>query len=882
MAHLLAEHGARVSLITTPVNEARIKPIIDRVKETNLPVQFIELTFPSAQFGLPEGCESVELTTYGQFRPFIDAIYSHVEPLECFLKNLDSRPDCMITDMCNGWTGSVARKFGIPRVIFHGPCCFYISASHNLEIHKVFDCISNDNDLVNVPDFPVKLEVNKAQTPGFLNYRVLEDIRRIILEEESTASGVVINTFDELERPFIEQYEKAEMVDEVKQWLSEGFEERTKDRGLILVGWAPQLVILSHPAIGGFMIHCGWNSMVEAISMGVPLITWPHFDDQFVNENLDVNVLKIGISLGVKTPNYGGGDVVHKDGVRSAVLALMDKGEERRRAKDFVEKAKKAMEEGGSSYVNMTDMIRYSVDLGSKMEKMDLQSLLCNKMSRTSHEKGRGREEPKAHFVLVPFAPQGHTIPMIDMAHLLAERGVHVSLITTPANAARVKPIIDRVKKSNLPIQFVELTFPSARFGLPEGCESLEHFVIRPELARPFLDDIYSLDYPLECFLQNLDSRPDCMIIDMCSGWAGPVARKFGIPRMIFHGPCCFYISAAHNLEIHKVYDRISDNFESVVVPNFPIKLEVNKAQTPGFFGSPISTDLRKIMLKEESMAEAVVINTFDELERSFIKSYEKVTGKRVWAIGPLCLYNKDVDMRACHGSKESDDHLKLVKWLDGRDPASVLYVNFGSVAYTNSRQLIEIGNGLEASKRPFIWVIKKAEITNEVKYWLAEGFEERTKDRGFILVGWASQMVILSNPAIGGFMTHCGWNSVIEAVCMGVPMITWPHFADQFVNENFIVDVLKIGVSLGVKMPNFGSPDVTVLRDGVKSAVLALMDGGDEGEERRKRAKDFTEKAKKAMEEGGSSFANVTDMIRYFAERENKKDEENELLVAY
>ncbi|KAJ3680410.1 hypothetical protein LUZ60_016688 [Juncus effusus] len=415
---------------------------------------------------------------------------------------------------------------------------------------------------------------------------------------------------------------------------------------------------------------------------------------------------------------------------------------------------------------------------------------------------------------------------MIDMAHLLAERGVRISLITTPANAARMKPIIDQVKESSLPIQFIELTFPSARFGLPEGCESLEYFVLNPELCRSFLDAIYSLNYPLECFLQDLDSQPDCMVIDMCNGWAGQVARKFSIPTMIFHGSCCFYISAAHNLEIHKVYDKISDNFEMVTVPNFPIKLEVNKEQTPG-----------------------------------------------VWAIGPLCLYNKDIDLKSCRGNNESTDHLELVEWLDGRDTASVLYVNFGSVVYTNSRQLIQIGSGLEVSNKPFVWVIKRTEITAEVKQWLVEGFEERTKDKGFIFIGWASQMVILSHPAVGGFMTHCGWNSTLEAICMGVPMITWPHFADQFINENFIVNVLKIGISLGVKTPNFGSPDVIVLKDGVKRAVLALMD---EGENIRKSAKDFTEKAKKTMQEGGSSYVTMIDMIRYFVECKSKKDKGN------
>ncbi|KAJ3694181.1 hypothetical protein LUZ60_009661 [Juncus effusus] len=490
------------------------------------------------------------------------------------------------------------------------------------------------------------------------------------------------------------------------------------------------------------------------------------------------------------------------------------------------------------------------------------------------------KEEPKPHFVLVPLAAQGHIIPMVDMAHLLAEHGACASLITTPANVARIKPIVDRVKETNLPIQFIELAFPSAKFGLPDGCESVE-LILSQELFRPFFDAIFALAEPLECFLENLDSQPVCMITDMCNGWTGPVARKFGIPRVIFHGPCCFYISAIHNLGIHKVYDNISDDNELVIVPDFPVNLEVTKLQTPGFLNHPGYEDIHRIVLEEESSADGVVINTFDELEHPFIEHYEKVIGKRVWAIGPLCLNNKDINMKANRGNKEVADRLQVLRWLDGRDTDSVLYINFGSIVYTNALQLVEIGSGLEASNKPFIWVIKKTEMTDEVKQWLAEGFEERTKDRGIIIVGWAPQLVILSHPTVGGFITHCGWNSMLEAISMGVPMITWPHFADQFVNENFVVDVLKIGITLGVKIPNYASPDVMVQKDDVERAVLALMNEGEEGQERRRRAKNFGENAKKAMEEGGSSDVNMTNMIWYFADRGSKKDEENEHLVA-
>ncbi|KAF3328509.1 UDP-glycosyltransferase 73C6-like protein [Carex littledalei] len=473
------------------------------------------------------------------------------------------------------------------------------------------------------------------------------------------------------------------------------------------------------------------------------------------------------------------------------------------------------------------------------------------------------QEETKPHFVLVPLAAQGHLIPMVDMAHVLAERGLRISLITTPANAARIKPIIDRVHELELPIQFVELAFPGAKFGLPEGCESME--LIPRGFFRNFFDAVYFLCEPLELFLKSLQSAPNCMITDMSNAWTGPVARKLGIPRVIFHGPSCFYISAAHNLEVHKVYDHISNSLEFVRVPDFPVEVQVNKMQTPGFFNFPGFEDIRRMILEEESTSDGIVVNTFDELEKPFIEHYERVIAKRVWTIGPTCLCNKENNTKSIRGNKETVDRNEVLTWLDQKDVGSVLYSNFGSAAYSNPFQLIEIASGLEASKRPFILVIKKKEIVPEVEKWLSEGFEERVKDRGLLLTGWAPQMVILSHPAVGGFMTHCGWNSILEAVSMGVPMITWPHFTDQFLNEKLVVDVLKIGISIGVKMPDLGNDVVMVNRRDVETAALALMDGGNEGRERRDRARDLADKAKKAVEEQGSSWKNMADMISYF-----------------
>ncbi|KAL0316181.1 UNVERIFIED_CONTAM: UDP-glycosyltransferase 73C7 [Sesamum radiatum] len=182
-------------------------------------------------------------------------------------------------------------------------------------------------------------------------------------------------------------------------------------------------------------------------------------------------------------------------------------------------------------------------------------------------------------------------------------------------------------------------------------------------------------------------------------------------------------------------------------------------------------------------------------------------------------------------------------------------------------RQLKEIGSGLEASNSPFIWIIRNKDYTAQVEEWLTEeGLEARVGKRGLIIRGWAPQILILSHPSVGGFLTHCGWNSTLEGICAGVPMITWPMFAEQFFNEKLIVNVLGIGVAIGVegRMSFNGETEHLVRWDQVKRAVEKVMDvGSEEGRTRRKRAEELAKIASNAVEEGGSSDMNFTMLIQ-------------------
>ncbi|RVX11993.1 UDP-glycosyltransferase 73C3 [Vitis vinifera] len=370
------------------------------------------------------------------------------------------------------------------------------------------------------------------------------------------------------------------------------------------------------------------------------------------------------------------------------------------------------------------------------------------------------------HFVLIPFMAPGHLIPMVDMARLLAQHGVIVTVVTTPLNATRFKSMIDRAVESGLQIHLLELQFPAVEAGLPEGSTT-------------------------GTIVSGVAARPSCII------------------------------SAS------KVHESIS-KLETFLVPGLPDQIELTKAQLPESL-NPDSSDLTGIlnqMRASESIADGIVVNTYEELEPRYVKEYKRIKGDKVWCIGPVSACNKLNLDKAERGKKALVDENQCLRWLDSWEPNSVVYACLGSISGLTALQLIELGLGLEASNRPFIWVIRGGEKSKELERWiLEEGFEERTEGRGLLIRGWAPQMLILSHPSIG------------------------------FINEKLVVQILGIGVSVGVESAvTWGMEEkfgVVMKREDVMKAIDEVMDKGEGGEKRRKRARELGEMAKKAIEEG-------------------------------
>lgn len=375
----------------------------------------------------------------------------------------------------------------------------------------------------------------------------------------------------------------------------------------------------------------------------------------------------------------------------------------------------------------------------------------------------------KLHFILFPLMAPGHMIPMIDIAKLLANRGVITTIITTPVNANRFSSTITRAIKSGLRIQILTLKFPSVEVGLPEGCENID-MLPSLDLASKFFAAISMLKQQVENLLEGINPSPSCVISDMGFPWTTQIAQNFNIPRIVFHGTCCFSLLCSYKILSSNILENITSDSEYFVVPDLPDRVELTKAQVSG--STKNTTSVSSSVLKEvteqirlaEESSYGVIVNSFEELELVYEKEYRKARGKKVWCVGPVSLCNKENEDLVTRGNKTGISNQDCLKWLDGFETESVVYVSLGSLSRLTLLQMVELGLGLEESNRPFVWVLGGGDKLNDLEKWILEnGFEERIKERGVLIRGWAPQVLILSHPAIGGVLTHCGWNSTLE-----------------------------------------------------------------------------------------------------------------------
>ncbi|MED6116257.1 hypothetical protein PIB30_098429 [Stylosanthes scabra] len=450
---------------------------------------------------------------------------------------------------------------------------------------------------------------------------------------------------------------------------------------------------------------------------------------------------------------------------------------------------------------------------------------------------------------LLPYYAQGHQIPLVHVARLLASRGQHVTIITTPSNAR----LIDNTSGDHR-ICIHTINFPAQQVGLPPGVENFSD-VAENSAAVKLTIASHLIQHQVESFIEQ--SPPDALIADVMFTWSEATASRFKIPSLPFTPLLTFDMSVVEAIRSNP--EILESDTGPYTVPGLP--------HTITFPLKPMAA-LNKVMMPTidaDKDCLGVMVNSFKELDAGYAEHYEKNTGRRVWHIGPTDLMVHKTVPRAVEGEHE------CLKWLSTKKNGSVVYVAFGSLCRLSDKQLYELALGLERSGHPFVWVVsrnkkKKGEET-EGK-WLPDGFEERMmkeEGRGMVVTEWVPQPLILNHPAVGAFLTHCGSSSVNESIAAGIPMITMPGFGEQYFIEKLVSEVHGLGVEVGAVEWNispYEPPKEVVGSERIEKAVQRLMDGGDEAQKIRKKVKEMQAMALKAVEEGGSSHSTLTQLI--------------------
>lgn len=464
-------------------------------------------------------------------------------------------------------------------------------------------------------------------------------------------------------------------------------------------------------------------------------------------------------------------------------------------------------------------------------------------------------ESPKTDHVLIfPGAGMGHLIPMAELAMDLSGRhGLKITFITCKwMFSPRLMDIYaQRILSSRLDITFVQL--PQVEI------EGAEHMRIETRLSKLLEKSKGSVESALRSLVHS-SSPVSAFITDFFCTTMFDVAADLRIPTFVF------FTSPASVLSVLLSMPRLlSDTEVSFKDSDFAVEV-------PGVPPIP-ARDMPDPLMDRSNEAfywfvhhfsrlwevEGILINTFEELETEAIKAL--VQGKiinpthidrmpRFYAVGPVISsspfeYNDEI---------VEDGGVDCVKWLDNQPTSSVVFVSFGSGAALPREQVTELAAGLEQSGHRFLWVLRSPSSSylsieeTDISQLLPEGFESRIRDRGLVVPSWAPQIAVLSHPSTGGFISHCGWNSTLESISRGVPMICWPLFAEQRFNMFLLVNEFKAAIE--VKMEGDGF----VRREEVERAVRELM-GGDVGMRVRQRARELKEKSMAALGEGGSSY---------------------------
>ncbi|MCL7023308.1 hypothetical protein MKW94_020361 [Papaver nudicaule] len=482
------------------------------------------------------------------------------------------------------------------------------------------------------------------------------------------------------------------------------------------------------------------------------------------------------------------------------------------------------------------------------------------------------------HILMFPFPAQGHILPLLDFVHQLAIRATSTTTITilvTPKNLPILNPLLIQYPSI---VQTLVLPFPTHPGSLiPPGVENVKN--LPPLYFIPMIKTMSKLYNPILDWFRSHSSPPTCIISDFFLGWTQNLASQLGIRRIVFCPSGALTLSIFSSLWRDlptPAYDGNNsgeDHTNALVsfpkVPGCPTYpwwqlSPLYRDYVNG--GSSNSGDLE--LVRREFLANVeswgMVFNSFQELEGIYLDHMKQAYfgNKRVWAVGPLS--KPGPNERS--GTSTDETCTDIFAWLDTCDDHSVVYICFGSQTVLKNTQMEALAVGLEKSGVKFVWCVKEPTVGHvSGEYGLVPSwFEERTAGRGLVVRGWAPQVLILKHRAVGSFLTHCGWNSVLESIAAGVPMLAWPMGADQYVNAILLVDGLKVGVRVYEGEETI--PNADELARCVAESVAVSSTGKNEMKLKAMELKQAATDAVSCNENGGggSSFTDLDDLVHH------------------
>ena len=350
------------------------------------------------------------------------------------------------------------------------------------------------------------------------------------------------------------------------------------------------------------------------------------------------------------------------------------------------------------------------------------------------------------------------------------------------------------------------------------------------------------------------EGRPfACLLYGILIPWAAEVAQSLYIPSvLVWSQPATVFDIYYYYFNGELTENKALPGLPSLSVNDLPSFLvpSKSKANSHNFILQLYQKHIKQ--LDSESNPK-VLINSFNSLESEALRAIKKF---KLMGIGPLLpsafLDGKDPSDTSFGGDlfRGSKDY---IQWLNSNPQSSVIYVSFGSISVLSKQQSEEIARALLDSRRPFLWVIR-GNGEGEKKDDKLSCIEE-LEQQGMI-VPWCSQVEVLSHPSVGCFVTHCGWNSTLESLASGVPVVGFPQWADQNTNAKLVEDVWKTGIRA------MANQEGIVEGCEIKKCLELVMGGGEREQGMRRNAKKWKDLARESKREGGSSHKNLKSFV--------------------